>query len=330
MPTMIARELYADIGGTNGRFAIGRPGATGFERVDILPSEHYASMEDLARGWRALVPGLGISHASVAIAGPVFADRGSVTNRHWNFRKSDLRDALGAEKLLLINDFEALSYALPDLTDAAVMQIGGGTPVPGSPKLVIGPGTGLGVGLLVPDSLTGWRAIPSEGGHVTLPAVGADEVALTEILSAMDQRYGGRVDAEDAISGSGLLAIYRAVAQRDGLAAVLDRPDAISDAALAGTDIAAVRALDQFLAWLGVVAGDLALAVVPRGGVYIGGGICRQLAAYLPNSQLRARFDAKGRMAQVVTSIPLFLVLDEAPGLIGAAAALRLLAGQAI
>jgi glucokinase len=325
---MQTRELYADIGGTNGRFALGAPGQTSFDRVDVLPSESYPTMEAMAEAWRQRVPDARIARASVAVAGPVTRDRGEVTNRGWDFAKDDLRRALKADQLLVVNDFEALAYALPHLPPSELMAIGGGEPVPGATKLVIGPGTGLGVGMLVPDAARGWRAIPSEGGHVTLPASGPDEVALLNRLTALDGSKG-RIDVEDAVSGGGLVSLYRAVADRDGLPAMLGRPDEITAAALAGSDACAVRALDQFLAWLGVVAGDLALAVVPRGGVYIGGGICRRIAPALANSPLRHRFDAKGRMSHVVRPIPLYVILDAAPGLRGAAAALHVLGAEA-
>ncbi len=326
---MQARELYADIGGTNGRFAIGRPGAATFERIDVLPSEGFDSMEALAAAWRLLVPDVPIARAAIAVAGPVTQARGIVTNRGWDFAKADLRRALQAESLLVINDFEALAHALPHLPPEAVLQLGGGLPVAGATKLVIGPGTGLGVGFLIPDSGQGWRAVPSEGGHMTLPAIGPGEVALAARIRGKDGTTGARLDAEDAVSGAGLVAVYRAVAERDGLPALLDRPATITQAAEAGSDLAAVRALDQFLAWLGVVAGDLALAVVPQGGVYIGGGICRRLAPRLAASRLRQQFDAKGRMSHVVSAIPLFVILDDAPGLRGAAAVLDLMPAQA-
>jgi len=185
---------------------------------------------------------------------------------------------------------------------------------------VLGPGTGLGVAAYVPDQKQAF-VLAGEGGHITMPSGSAREDA---IIAHLRQRFE-HVSAERVISGNGLENLYRAIASIDG-SIVPNRGAAdVTRAALGGTCEVSRAALDMFCAMLGDVAGNCALMFGARGGVYIAGGIITRICDYLPRTQFRARFEAKGRMRAYLEAIPVYLILYEGAALIG----LRALAARA-
>jgi glucokinase len=274
--------------------------------------------------------------AAIGIATPVLGDWLAMTNHRWAFSARALRSELGLERLLVLNDFTALALALPQLDERAKRQIGGGSPVLGAPIALLGPGTGLGVSGLVQDAAAGlFLPIAGEGGHVTLAASNASEFAVIEMLQA---RYG-HVSAERVLSGAGLVHLYGALAQLRGLAIEPLTPAQIMqramepDVSVGGADTQAqprvdpmaLETLDLFCGFLGQVAGDLALTLGARGGVYIGGGIVPRMGRRFEQSPFRARFEAKGRYSAYLQSIPVWLIDSPMPvALLGAAQALSL------
>ena len=228
---------------------------------------------------------------------------------------------LGLERLLVLNDFTALALALPQLDDQAKRQIGGGSPVTGANIGLLGPGTGLGVSGLVQDASAG-LPIAGEGGHVTLAASNALEFAVIEVLQA---RYG-HVSAERVLSGQGLVDLYVALRQQQGLPAqAVSSAAEISHWALQDQDAVALQALHLFAGWLGSVAGDLVLTLGARGGVYLGGGIVPRWLGWLEQSAFKARFSAKGRFAAYLQDVPVWVInAPDSPALWGAARALTL------
>lgn len=307
-----APELIADIGGTNARFALRQPRrAPG--RIRSLRTGDYRRLAEAARAYLAeMAADEQPARAAIAVASPVTGDRVHLTNRNWTFSTSGLRRALGLESLTVINDFVAIAHAVPRLRPADWIGVGGGRGDPHAPIALIGPGTGLGVALLVPD---GRRYIPvaTEGGHVSLAAADADEAAIIESLRP---RFS-HVSAERALSGPGLVNLYRAIAERQGKAPELADPAAISDAALAGRDPIAVAALETFCGLLGGTAGDLALTAGARGGVYIAGGIVPRFADRLARTSFRRRFEAKGRFKTWLAPIPVRVIIRPQPALFG-------------
>jgi glucokinase len=186
---------------------------------------------------------------------------------------------------------------------------------------LIGPGTGLGVSGLLPGVTPGtWLPLQGEGGHVTLAASTAREAAVLELLR---QRHG-HASAERAISGMGLEGLYSAVCTLDAVAGFTPLPAAeISRRALAASDVQCVEVLDLFCGFLGSVAGNLALTLGSRGGVYIGGGIVPRLGDAFARSRFRACFEDKGRFRAYLEAIPVFVIhADVSPALLGAARAL--------
>ncbi len=312
-----SRALVADIGGTNARFAV-----ADLVTLDIgeVRSFLVADHPTLAEAMRTYLKDVAepIDHAAVAIAAPVTEDAVKLTNSPWSFTQSTLAGEAGLKAVRVLNDFEALSLSLPHLTPDELHQIGGGDPLPHGTKAVLGPGTGLGVAGLV-WSGTGWIAMPGEGGHVTLGAEDANELALIERL----RKGRERLSVERALSGPGLSELHQAVAASHGHTEEALTPRDVETRALSGEDEIAEEALDVFVHWLGRFAGDTALMMGARGGVYLGGGIAPKLVSRLAQGDFREAFERKGRMRDFVAPIPVYVILAEFPGLKGAAAGLR-------
>jgi glucokinase len=311
---MTQRILLGDVGGTNARFAVLSDGVLG--PIDHLRVEEYARFEDALATYLKLQNNPAIGSTLFAVAGVVRGERCKLTNNDWVIDAAALRARFGFAGVHLINDFEAVGWALPNLMSNDLRQLGGGTAEPGAPMLAIGPGTGLGVAAYVPTGKSGQkigRALMSEGGHTTLPSGSAREDAIIAAL----RRNLGHVSAESILSGPGLERLYRTIAALDG-ANVPDRPAReITKAAIDGSCAVSRAALDTFCAMLGEVAGNFALAFGAQGGVFVGGGFVPRMRDYLPGTQLRARFDAKGRMSAYVEAIPIYLILHDDPAFIG-------------
>jgi glucokinase len=245
-----------------------------------------------------------------------------MTNHHWAFSIEEMRQGLGLQRLLVLNDFTALAMSLPSLMEQDVRQVGAGRAVPKAPRALLGAGTGLGVsGLLSSD---GGRLVPvnGEGGHVTLAAANDREAA---VLATLRRRFG-HVSAERALSGPGLVHLHDAVCELSGREPPPRAPADVTQAALAGRDVHCEEALALFCSFLGNVAGNLALTLGARGGVYIGGGIVPRLGDWFDRSDFRVRFEDKGRFKAYLADIPTLVVQAAHPALLGAARALDELA----
>ena len=312
-------SLLADIGGTHVRFI-----ADFGDRTDVTPTVYpcrdFASPVEAATFF---LSSLGRddpypSQAAMAVACPVTGDTVELTNHPWRFSIDGVRQRLGLDRLEVVNDFTAVALALPALRPEDRLQVGGGNPIADVPVAVIGPGTGLGVGGLV--SVDGRiRPIPGEGGHVTMAAVDDREA---RILAILRHRFD-HVSAERVISGSGLVNLYRALAEIGGTRAEDLSPAEIGTRALAGSCTHCVEALDTFFAMLGTVAGNLALTFGAGGGIWIGGGIVPRYAAQFANSNFRDRFEAKGRFRAYLAEIPTYLITHPAPAFLGLRAMLK-------
>ncbi|MDP5241396.1 glucokinase [Uliginosibacterium sp. 31-16] len=311
-------RLLGDIGGTNARFAlIAAPGAP-ISHIASLACADYAGPLEAIRAWREQTGAPAPRNGAVGIANPITGDALRLTNNPWAFSIEALRRALGLEQLVFVNDFTALALSLPHLTDAERRQTGRGSCVPGCAIGVIGPGTGLGVSGLVVAG-TGYVPLGGEGGHVSLAPHTDEEFALTALLL----REHGHVSAERVLSGPGLISLYRALAQVRGETAQSLDSAAITTAGLAGTDALCTATLSTFCALLGSVAGNLALTLGARGGVFIGGGIVPRLGTWFDQSDFRARFEAKGRFTDYLAQVPTYVITASNPALIGAAVALE-------
>ncbi len=312
-------RLLADVGGTNARMAWqDGPGAP-IEHIEVLPVADHASLQAAIHVYLTRL-GRRPAVAAIAMANPVTGDLVQMTNHDWSFSQSALRQDLGLSTLRVLNDFTALALALPHLPANELRQVGGGAAVPGAAIGLLGAGTGLGVSGLLPDGAGGWAPIAGEGGHVTLPAATARERVVMDALVARH----GHASAERVASGTGLLETFLILCEADGVdARAFTSAAAVSEAAQHGQHPQALEALQMFCGVLGAVAGNLALTLGARGGVYIGGGVVPRLGAWFDTSPFRERFEAKGRFEGYLGEIPVWVITSpQSPALLGAACAL--------
>jgi glucokinase len=309
-----------DIGGTNARFATcAAPGAP-LGAVATYPVKDFGSLEEAVRRYVTEQGGAKPVQAAIGIANPVTGDQVKMTNHNWSFSIDAMRRALGLDRLLVLNDFQALALSLPGLAPDTLEQVGGTAPVAGRPLALIGPGTGLGVAGLVwcPDGRP--QALDGEGGHVTLPAETDEELQVAALLRT---RFG-HASAERAVSGQGLENLHEALDALHGWKQPRATAAEITRRALDGSDPACAHVVQMFCALLGCVAGNLALTLGARGGVYLGGGIVPRLGPLFAASPFRERFEAKGRMAEYLRPIPVYVIKAEvSPALVGALRALE-------
>ncbi len=323
-----APRLLADIGGTHARFALQPPGARPGAPV-VLDVAAHPDLESAARAaLDRLAPPTPPRVAALAVAGPVLGETVSMTNHPWTLSRPAIARALGLERVEIVNDFAAIARALPHLSAEEHRPIGNGpeTGAPGAALAAIGPGTGLGVAGLVPANPeatgdgTGWVVIAGEGGHADFAAVTPRERAVRDRLAARH----GHVSVERLLSGPGLGEIYRALAEIDGLdnGGPFPRAAEIAKRARARSDAIAVETAALFSAALGGAAGNLALTLGARGGVYLAGGVVPGLGAAFDADAFRRRFVAKGRFEDYLAAIPTRLITARWPALIGLAALL--------
>ena len=311
---MTEQALVGDIGGTNSRFGLVEPGSTRIRDIEVLKNNNFGSLEESISTYVKMKGLTQTAAAAIAVAGPIEGETVGLTNRDWTFTRQSLRKAALARTFRLLNDFEALALSLPHLEGDDIVQIGGETPLKPAVKIVLGPGTGLGMATLAPLPGGGWMALPGEVGHITLPVVTRDEYDWREKMT----KPGVLFESEDAITGGGLLLMYRAIAEKPAQ----QTPEEVLQAALAGTDAAAVKTLDQFITWLARVAGDAAMTMQARGGVYLAGGIAPSIVERLKTGSFRTTFQEKGRLAQVMRPIPVYVIVDKFPAFKGCAAAI--------
>ena len=310
--------LVGDIGGTNARFALWKN--HNLENIQVLATADYACPEDAIKVYLSgmgMEPGA-IGSVCLSVAGPVSGDEFRFTNNHWRLSNLAFCRTLQVEQLLLVNDFSAMALGMTCLRPGEYRVVCQGTPEPMRPAVVIGPGTGLGVGTLLNLGEGRFAALPGEGGHVDLPMSSPRETQLWQHI----YNEIGHVSAETALSGSGLPRVYRAICAGDGHVPVLDTPESITAAGLAGDPIA-LEVLEQFCRWLGRVAGNNVLTVGGRGGVYIVGGVVPRFADFFIESGFARCFADKGCMSDYFKGIPVWLVTAPYPGLMGAGVALE-------
>src|SRR5262245_46525757 len=233
MPQTASDLLVADIGGTNARFALSDADGV-LHDLRVLSAASFPSLEQAIAAYFA---GLNRQHpirACFAAACPAHGPEIKFTNSPWRFLKSDLRSKFQFERFVVINDFEALAASVPMLSGAQLASLRAGTADPKAPSLVIGPGTGLGVGAYVPAGRQAWAVISGEGGHVGFAPHTDQEVRLWQ---KMREKYG-RVSAERVLNGAGLVNVYRFKADQAGQqVGEVDAPE-ISHRALAGEQVA--------------------------------------------------------------------------------------------
>ena len=307
-------RLLADVGGTNVRFALMSNGELRdrrqlkcalFQSFAAAVEEYLGEIPDARRP----------RQAAVAIACPVEGDEIRMTNHVWSFSVEAIRRSLGLERLVMLNDFEALALAVPSLPADACEMIKRGAPRERGTVALMGPGTGLGTSALVYGNGSSF-ALACEGGHRTPAPTTEREWEVYRLLAG---RYG-HVSAERVLSGPGLSGLYSALAELAGSNGGREPdPAEIAEAARTRSDLIAVETLELFSAWLGAVGGDLVLTLGARGGLILGGGILPKLGAAFDREQFTRRFVAKGRFASYLGEVPVQLIVRRGVTLLGAA-----------
>lgn len=315
-PPADARLLVADIGGTHARLAWSNEQGGLALQVWARVAD-YPSLDALLG---ATVAGIEQARAMVlAVTGRV-DDQGCAhsVNLPWTVDQSDLQ-ARWHCPVRVINDFHALALACERLPADAGGALTPNTRMTGAgPLLVIGPGTGLGAAIVLPGHDGVPTVLPTEAGHIALAAHTPRQAAVVEQLRR--QRGNAHVPVEAAVSGPGLLQLYRALCALDAILPAHDSPETVSAAAISGEDAQAREALDLFCHWLGSFCGDLALASGAL-RIWLAGGITAHIATYLADSGFSASLQAKGGMAPVLERACVRWVEHGALGLRGAALA---------
>lgn len=300
--------LLADIGGSTSRFAVCTPGARP-ERLMIIDNNSVSGPEAAIRRYlseTALRP----QAAVFAVAGPIDGGEIKLTNRPWRFDLDQIASQFGFARVHAVNDFEALAHALAVLYERDLRALGRGAMARPGPRAVLGPGTGLGVGALLPHG-DEWIALASEGGHVSFGPAAPEERAVFDRLANGTEL----VTAETAISGPGLERIYRAL---NPFGIPLEARTIVAQARVGAAEARA--AIDLFVRLLGRFAGDVALTFKATGGVYIAGGVALKLGPLLDHKVFRAAFENHPPYGELLAAIPTWLIICAEPGLVGCSA----------
>lgn len=314
MPSFLA----ADVGGTHVRVGRVQASADPAHPVQLLEYRKFrnADYPGLSAILQAFIAdGERPAHCVVATAGYAREDGTVITaNVPWPLSARQIERDLGLEAVYIVNDFEAVAYAAAQVDASGVLQLTGPATAPRGPTLVVGPGTGLGAALWIPTA-HGAVVLATEAGQPTLAVSTELEMAIVRQM----QREHAHVSVEHALSGPGLMNLYRALCAIEDQPAVLATPDAITAAAVSNQDVLARQSLEVFCGLLGSTIGDMALQYGAQGGVYLAGGILPQIRDFLLNSTFVARYLNKGPMREALERIPVKVVEHGQLGVIGAA-----------
>lgn len=310
---MTTPALIADIGATNARFALLE--GTELAAAETYEVSDYASPVEAARDFlTGPAKGHSPKRALIAAAGPVDKGRITLTNAAWVVDSERIAKGLGMTDVAVLNDFEALAWSLPALHAKDIVTLGMPHPGERGTMAVMGPGTGFGLAAMV---LAGDAEVivVTEGGHATLSSENRREDA---IILALRQQFH-HVSVERVLSGSGLMQLYHAIARVDGVTVPERDSSEIVEHALADDCKVSRETLELFCAFLGSVAGNVALTLGARGGLFIGGGIAPRFTDFLRASAFRERFEAKGRLSSYLARIPTAVIVHPTPAFVGLA-----------
>lgn len=280
------------------------------QAAEVFQNRNFKSLQALLRGYLDQCPDRPRA-AALAVAAPVLGDGVRMPNLDWRFSQESLAGELDLRELVVVNDFAAVAWGLPALTDADLHKVGGGVPVAGAVMATLGPGSGLGVASLAPCG-GAWAVVEGEGGNISFAGVTSEQQAITDRIRAQH----GHCSAENLLSGPGLVNIYMALAGLQGRDVTRPNPARVSQAAADGNALAG-EARGLFFEVLGTVAGNLALTVGARGGVFIAGGIVPRLLEPLERSRFRESFENKGRYRFYLEAIPTYVITEPYPAFRG-------------
>lgn len=320
--------LCGDIGGTK---TLLQRVAVADDTIEVMAEQRftsgdYASFDLILRDFLARQPNPdAIAAACFGVAGPVAqagaSQKASTTNLPWHMDSAELATCFNLPKVALINDFEAIGHGITALPESDFVTLQAGQPIEQGNRLVIGAGTGLGVAQMI-WSGGDYRIMPAEGGHADFAPADVGQLKLAEWV----MRSRGRCAVEFVVSGPGLVNIFSCLAESQQqlnsqqYRAIMQAPDpAAAIAAAADEDGAtlASQAMELLVAAYGGQTGNFALACLPRGGVYVAGGIAAKITHRLQEGKFIEAFNAKGKMAQLMLRMPVKVITNPAVGLIG-------------
>lgn len=310
-----ASYLVADIGGTNARFAIYTPDDPGATKLNDQLRYRCSEFSNLAEVIRTYLEqtGRSVEGACISIAGPSDGDQIRMTNLNWAFSISEYKQALGLKFLLVINDGAAAALATTSVESSQLEIIKTGQVEGHGSRLNLIPGTGFGLGCIVPYK-GGWIPVQSEGGHATLAAVEKEEF---EVLRYLSEEFG-RAVSDRVLSGPGMLNIYKALAAVRGQQALdVDAPE-MTNRAMQRSDELSADALDLYCTLFGRLAGDLALTLNAHGGVYLSGSLMQRIGVDRISPGFNKGFLDKGNMTAKVNRVPVYLLRLNNQCLLGA------------
>lgn len=322
---METRFLAGDIGGTKTRLALFSPevGACEALHSETFLSQKHASLEEILTIYLRDKP-VEMAGACFGVAGPIIGGRAKITNLEWMVDQASLQAHLGGIPVSLLNDLHAISAAVPNLKPGDLETLIPGKPVAQGAIGVIAPGTGLGEGFLIWAG-DRYQPHPSEGGHTSF---GPETHLQLELLNYLDSRFN-HVSYERVCSGIGILNLYTFQREEKGLeeppwlseqlAEAEDAVPIIAQAALEGKAAICVQTMQLFVSILGSEAGNLALKILATGGIYLGGGIPRRIMPLLHGETFTQGFLDKGRFAEMLTRVPVYVITHPEAGVFGAA-----------
>lgn len=310
--------LIGDIGGTNARFSILVDVYAEPKEFPIIQTADFATIDEAIQAGVLDKTSLQPRAAILAIAGPINGEEIPLTNCPWVVRPKAMIKGLGLEEILIVNDFEAQALAIASLSDEHREPIGSSTDGMTASRVVLGPGTGLGVAGLIHAEHT-WIPVPGEGGHIDVGPRTERDHAIFPHLDPIE----GRISAEQLLCGRGMVNIYQAICKADGKPQRYIDPAEVSTAGLNGSDPSAEETLSLFATYLGRVAGDVALIFMARGGVYLAGGISQKILPALRRPEFRAAFEDKAPHSAMMKAIPTYVVTHPMAALAGLASYAR-------
>ncbi|NNK78042.1 MAG: glucokinase [Litoreibacter sp.] len=317
--------LVADIGGTNTRVALARGATLLTETVSRYRNAEAPGLETILRSFLDTQGDVICIGACIALAGPVKAGRGTMTNLDWEIDEAALTRATQAENVSILNDLQAQGFAIGNLAEGSVTTLAPGTGDAASDtKLVLGVGTGFNIAPVY-ETPHGRIVPPSEAGHANLPVRDEDELRLIRHFETAH----GFPAVEDMLSGRGLERVYHWLSEEAGSPAEKSAAD-IMQAFESNTDPIARDAAEMFVRMLGTVAGNLSLITLPFGGIYFAGGVARAFAAHFRALGFIEAFRDKGRFAGFMQNFPIHVIEDDYAALTGCASYLDSVSRNAV
>jgi glucokinase len=314
-------RILADIGGSSASFGL-ETAPNQIEAIWLTECEAYptlgaAMVAYLSQAATVAAGGYQARFAGIAIANPIDGDWVTMTNHHWSFSIEAVCSQFSLKSLVVVNDFTALASALPYLAAEHKHQVGSGIARSGATIGLVGADAGLGVSGLVPAG-DRWIAIDSEGGHATFAPMNEREIDILRYA----RRYHEHVSSERLVSGIGLALVYRALCERARVEPQNLSSAEIMERGVHRLDPVCEETLLAFCEMLGTVAGNVALTLGAKGGIYIGGRTVLKMSEFFERSGFRARFEQKGRFSDYLAHIPTYVITEKYPVLIGMSAML--------